>query len=125
MVDMAYRCMPLTKKEFLKLAFDLVEELKLDHRLNQIKKLMESISIMISKRHPQLSLRRLESPSFMRDVGFKRPQDGRLYKNLKELLDKHNFDDIEDGIDITFVIHRYRMLNCLFCSFILFVNIFC
>jgi hypothetical protein len=46
MVDMAYRCMPLTKKNILKLAFDLVEELKLDHRFHQIKKLLENISII-------------------------------------------------------------------------------
>lgn len=35
--DLSNRCMPLTKKEFLKLAYDLAEDQKIAHRFNKEK----------------------------------------------------------------------------------------
>jgi hypothetical protein len=98
MVDMANRFMPLKKKEFLKLAFDLAEKLKLYHRFNKINKKHAGKHFFYDflKRHPEISLHRPKLTSLMRAVGFNRPKFGRLYKNSKELFDKHNFDEIED-----------------------------
>ena len=91
-VDMSNRCMPLTRKEFLKLAFDLAEKLKLNHRFNMAKKSAgKHFYYDFLKRHPDLSLRRPESTSLMRAVGFNRHQVERFFNNLKNLCQKYNF----------------------------------
>lgn len=84
--------MPLTRKEFLKLSFDLAEQLKLNHRFNMIKKTAgKHFYYNFIKRHPDLSLRRPESTSLMRAVGFNRPQVERFFNNLKDICEKYNF----------------------------------
>ncbi|XP_066600972.1 uncharacterized protein [Prorops nasuta] len=91
-VDMSNRCMPLTRKEFLKLAFDLAENLKLDHRFNKTTKSAgQHFYYDFIKRHPEISLRKPESTSIMRAVGFNKPQVDRFFENLKNLYDKFNF----------------------------------
>lgn len=91
-VDMSNRCMPLTRKEFLKLSFDLAEQSKLNHRFNMIKKSAgKHFYYDFVKRHPELSLRRPESTSLMRAVGFNRPQVERFFNNLKDICEKYNF----------------------------------
>lgn len=91
-VDMSNRCMPLTRKEFLKLAFQLAEQFKLKHRFNMAKKSAgKHFYYDFIKRHPDLSLRRPESTSLMRAVGFNRPQVERLFSNLKDICEKYHF----------------------------------
>ncbi|XP_022819194.1 uncharacterized protein LOC111351487 isoform X1 [Spodoptera litura] len=90
--DLADRCMPLTKKEFLKLAFDLAVHLKIPHRFNVQKEAAgKHFYYEFMKRHPDLSLRTAESTSLMRAVGFNRAQVNLFFINLKILLDKYNF----------------------------------
>lgn len=90
--DLADRCMPLTKKEFLKLAFDLAVHLKIPHRFNVQKEAAgKHFYYEFMKRHPDLSLRTAESTSLMRAVGFNRAQVNLYFINLKSLLDKYNF----------------------------------
>lgn len=92
LVDMSNRCMPLTRKEFLKLAYDLAEKLKLDHRFNRTKKAAgKHFYYDFIKRHPELSLRKPESTSLMRAVGFNRPQVNRFFENLKSVCEKFQF----------------------------------
>lgn len=49
------RCMPLTKKGFLRFAFDLIAQMKLNIRLKRARKLPESIYDSI-KRQPEEDL---------------------------------------------------------------------
>ncbi|KAJ4437763.1 hypothetical protein ANN_13701 [Periplaneta americana] len=84
--------MPLSKKEFLKLAYDLAEELKLPHRLNKTKKLAgKDFYYGFLKRHPEIALRVPESTSMMRAVGFNKPQVDLFFSKLVELMEKHSF----------------------------------
>lgn len=62
MADMSNRCMPLTRKEFLKLAFDRAEQFKLDHRFNRDKKLAgKHFYYDFIKRHPNAATMRAKS----------------------------------------------------------------
>ena len=84
--------MPLTKKEFLKLAFDLAESLKLPHRFNRDNKAAgKNFYYDFMKRHPELALRTPESTSMMRAVGFNKPQVALFFENLRRLLEKYSF----------------------------------
>lgn len=92
MRDLDNRLMPLTRKEFLKLAFDLAERLKIPHRFNREKKTAgKDFYYTFLKRHPELSLRSAESTSLQRAVGFNRPQVARFFNKLEELMQQHNF----------------------------------
>ncbi|XP_067216924.1 uncharacterized protein [Linepithema humile] len=92
-VNLSHRCMPLTKKEFQKLAFDLAESLKIDHRFNKEKKMAgKHFYYDFIKRNPGLSLRTPEPTSLLRSVGFNRPQVKLFYDNLKSLYEKYNFE---------------------------------
>lgn len=86
------RLMPLTKKEFLKLAYDLAENLKLDHRFNkETKTAGKHFYKNFMERHPELSLRTPESTSLMRCVGFNKPQVELFFNKLDSLIEKHHF----------------------------------
>lgn len=90
--DLADRCMPLSKKEFLKLAYDLAEKLKLPHRFNNEKRMAgKHFYDDFIKRHPDISLRTAESTSLMRAVGFNKHQVDIFFANLENLMDKYNF----------------------------------
>lgn len=79
--------MPLTKKEFLKLAFELAHKLKLPHRFNNEKKMAGKLFYFdFMKRHPDLSLRTAESTSLMRAVGFNKTQVDIFFTNLRNCL---------------------------------------
>ena len=67
--------MPLTRKEFLKLAFVSAEELKLPHRFNKNKQIAEKdFYYSFVKRHPEVTLRTSESTGVMQTEGFNEPQ---------------------------------------------------
>lgn len=84
--------MPLSKKEFLKLAYDLAVELRLPHRFNKTKKLAgKDFYYGFLKRHPEIALRVPESTSMMRAVGFNKPQVDLFFSKLVELMEKHSF----------------------------------
>lgn len=92
MRDLDSRLMPLTKKEFLKLAFDVAERLKIPHRFNREKKTAgKDFYYTFLQRHPELSLRNAESTSLQRAVGFNRPQVARFFNKLEDLMQKYNF----------------------------------
>ncbi|KAF9411499.1 hypothetical protein HW555_009740 [Spodoptera exigua] len=84
--DLSNRCMPLMKKEFLKLAYDLAEVMKVPHRFNK-----EKGSANFMKRHSDISLRASESTSMMRAVGFNKPQVHLFYDNLEKLMKQYKF----------------------------------
>lgn len=90
--DLSNRCMPLAKKEFLQLAFDLAESLKIPHRFNKDKGIAgKHFYYEFMRRHPDLSLRTPESTSMMRAVGFNKPQVDFYYDNLEKLLTQYKF----------------------------------
>jgi len=90
--DLANRCLPLMKKEFLKLAYDLAVALKLPHRFNTEKGIAgKHFYHDFMARHPDLSLRKPESTSLMRAVGFNKPQVELFYNNLEKLMNQFNF----------------------------------
>ncbi|KAK9729595.1 CENP-B N-terminal DNA-binding domain [Popillia japonica] len=87
--DLANRLMPLNRKEFLYLVFQLAEKLKLPHQFNKEKKSAgENFYYSFMKRHSDLSLRTPESTSLMRAVGFNRPQVDRFYECLETLIQR-------------------------------------
>lgn len=90
--DLANRLMPLNKQEFLRLAFQLAEKLKLPHQFNKEKMSAgKNYYYAFMKRHSDLSLRTAESTSLMRAVGFNRPQVERFFEGLENLMQKFNF----------------------------------
>ncbi|XP_011858337.1 PREDICTED: uncharacterized protein LOC105555900 [Vollenhovia emeryi] len=90
--DLSNRCLPLMKKEFLKLAYDLAVELKLPHRFNTEKGTAgKHFYYDFMARHSDLSLRTPESTSVMRAVGFNKPQVDLFFSNLEKLMNRYNF----------------------------------
>ncbi|XP_036146776.1 uncharacterized protein LOC118646934 [Monomorium pharaonis] len=90
--DLSNRCLPLMKKEFLKLAYDLAVELKLPHRFNTEKRTAgKHFYYDFMARHPDLSLRTPESTSMMRAVGFNKLQVDLFFSNLEKLMNQYNF----------------------------------
>ena len=84
------RLMPLSRNEFLKLAFDLAEKLKIPHRFNKVKKQAgKDFYYQFIERHPELSLRKPESTSLTRAVGFNKPQVQNFYLKLEQLILKY------------------------------------
>ncbi|KAK9680273.1 CENP-B N-terminal DNA-binding domain [Popillia japonica] len=53
-IDLDNRLMPLTRKEFLRLAFDLAEKLKITHSLIKIKKWLVKTFFVTLKRETQI-----------------------------------------------------------------------
>ena len=67
--------MPLNKNEFLKLAFQFPEHMKLNHQFNKMKGMAgKDFYYAFMKRHPDLSLRSAESTSLQRAKGFNKEQ---------------------------------------------------
>lgn len=90
--DLANRLMPLNKQEFLRLAFQLAEKLKIPHQFNKEKRSAgKNYYYSFMKRHSDLSLRTAESTSLMRAVGFNRPQVERFFERLLSLMERFNF----------------------------------
>lgn len=90
--DLSNRCMPLTKKEFLKLAYDFAEDQNITHRFNKEKgEAGRKFYEHFTKKHG-FSLRTPESTSLMRAVGFNRPQVELFYTNLEKLIAEFQFD---------------------------------
>lgn len=84
--------MPLVKQEFLKLAFDLAEAMKIPHRFNKEKQAAEKhFYYDFMQKHPDISLRAPESTSLMRAVGFNKPQVDMFYDNLEKLMTQYKF----------------------------------
>lgn len=90
--DLDNRLMPLTRVEFLKLAFQFAEKLKISHRFNKEKKMAgKDFFYSFSKKYPDIVLRTPESTSIARAVGFNKPQVDRFYDQLDQLLQKYKF----------------------------------
>lgn len=82
--------MPLSRNEFLKLAFDLAETLKILHKFNKQKRMAKKISFIIL-RNPDIVLRTRESTSIARAVGFNKQQVDRFFNQLNYLQEKYKF----------------------------------
>lgn len=92
MKELDARLMPLSRNEFLKLAYDLAESLKLPHRFNREKRMAgKDFFTGFMKRHSELSYRKPQSTSLMRSVGFNKPQVERFFKQLMKLQDERCF----------------------------------
>ncbi|KAJ8935213.1 hypothetical protein NQ318_017129 [Aromia moschata] len=90
--DLSSRLMPLSRKEFLQLTFQLAEKLKIPHRFSKTKKMAgKDFYQAFMSRHPDRSLRTPESTSLMRCVGFNRPQVERFFNGLSLLMEKFKF----------------------------------
>ncbi|XP_038221604.1 uncharacterized protein LOC119839407 [Zerene cesonia] len=90
--DLSNRCMPLTKIEFLKLAFDLAERMNIPHRFNKEKgSAGKHFYYNFMNRHTDISLRAPESTSMMRAVGFNKPQVDLFYDNVEKLMTQFKF----------------------------------
>lgn len=84
--------MPLSKVEFLKLAYQLAEKLKINHRFNKEKQMAgKDFYYHFMSRHQDLRLRTAESTSLQRAVGFSKDQVTGFFDKLTELMDKHKF----------------------------------
>lgn len=84
--------MPLSKKEFLSLAYKYAEKLGVDHRFNKDKKEAgKDFFYDFMKRFPDISLRTAEATSLQRAAGFNREQVDRFFDKLTDLMDKFNF----------------------------------
>nr|XP_022913979.1 uncharacterized protein LOC111424602 [Onthophagus taurus] len=90
--DLSNRCLPLVKKEFLKLAFDLAEALKIPHRFNKEKGVAgKHFYYDFMQKHPDISLKTPESTSMMRAVEFNKPQVDLFYDILEKLMTQYKF----------------------------------
>ncbi|PSN41272.1 hypothetical protein C0J52_14336 [Blattella germanica] len=84
--------MPLSRKEFLKLAFQLAEELKLPHCFNNNNEMAgKAFYNGFMARFPELSLRTPESMSMMRATGFNKHQVSNFFVKLEYLYSKQMF----------------------------------
>lgn len=84
--------MPFNKVEFLKFTYNMAERLKLPHHFNKETKIAGKqfyYDFMVS--HPELALRKPESTSFQRALGFNKHQVGKFFSKYSELLAKCNF----------------------------------
>lgn len=90
--DLSNRCMPFMKNEFLKLAYDIAEFMKIPHRFNIEKGCAgKHFYYDFMKRHSDISLRAPESTSMMRAVEFNKPQVDLFYDNLEKLMKQCKF----------------------------------
>ena len=80
MIDLDNRLMPLSRKVFLKLAFNLAGSFKIPHKLSKNK---------------TNRLRKPESTSLARAVGFNKPQVERFFSKYQELDQKHRFQHFQ------------------------------
>ncbi|KAJ4436447.1 hypothetical protein ANN_19080 [Periplaneta americana] len=90
--DLSDGLLPLTRKEFLNLAFQLAEALKIPHQFNRDKKTAgKQFYYDFMKRHPNLSLRTPELTSLNRSIGFNKPQVNRFFESFTKLMEKYEF----------------------------------
>ena len=90
--DLDSRLMPLTEKEFGKLAFEFGENLKIAHRFNQQTRTAgKDFYYDFMARHPDLSLTFAEATSVQRAEGFNKLQLELFFDKLSELTGKHHF----------------------------------
>lgn len=84
--------MPLNKTEFLKLAYQFADKLKIKHRFNKTKNMAgKNFYYDFMTRHADLRLRTAESTSLQRAAGFNKEQVDRFYRMLTDLMVKYNF----------------------------------
>jgi hypothetical protein len=78
--------MPLTRSEFLRIAYDLAEKVISIIGLIRRRGRLGKISFLaFKKRNPDLALRTPEATSLMRATGFNKPQVDRFYDLLLQL----------------------------------------
>ncbi|KAJ4432925.1 hypothetical protein ANN_15182 [Periplaneta americana] len=114
--DLSDRLLPLTRKEFLNLAFQLAEALKIPHHFNCDKKTSgKQFYFDFMKRHPNLSLQTPESTSLNRSIGFNKPQVNRFFESLTNLMEKYEFTPYKiyncDETSVTTVQKHFKVIS--------------
>jgi len=85
--DLINYYLPLTKKELVKVAYDLAVKLKLPHRFNTEKRMAgKHFYYDFMARHTDLSLRTSESTNLIRAVSFNKSQVQIFFYNLKKFI---------------------------------------
>ncbi|KAK9721928.1 CENP-B N-terminal DNA-binding domain [Popillia japonica] len=85
--------MPLSRTEFLKLAYNLAKRLNVCDRFNKEKRMAgKDFYYEFMNRHKDLSLRTAEPTSLQRAVGFSKDKVDRFFDQLTKLMDKHKFN---------------------------------
>jgi len=91
-IDLDNCLMPLTRSEFLRLAYDLAEKSNIDHRFNKEKRMAgKDFFLAFKNRYPDLVLRTPEATSLMRATGFNKPQVDQFYDLLLQLQEQFGF----------------------------------
>ncbi|XP_046684823.1 MFS-type transporter clz9-like [Homalodisca vitripennis] len=84
--------MPLNRTEFMKLAYQFAEVLKVKHRFNKSTKMArKAFYYDFMTKYEDLSLRTAQSTSLQRAVGFNKEQVSRFFDKLTELMTKYTF----------------------------------
>lgn len=81
----------LQRKELAELAFEFAEANKVAHPFSKGQAGEQWMQNFMA-RHKELALRTPESTSIARARGFNREQVGLFFNNLKDVMDKHQFD---------------------------------
>lgn len=90
-LDLESRFYGLTLLDVRKLAFDLAEELKIEHCFNKAKRLAGKDWLSaFRKRHTNLSVREPESTSIARAAGFNKLQVQKFFDILKSVSEKYS-----------------------------------
>lgn len=90
--DLDNRFLPVNKKEFLTLAYDLAEHFKLQHQFSKTKKTAgNKFYCGFINRHPEFSLRSAQSTSLQRAQGFNKKQVEAFFEKLENLMEKYSF----------------------------------
>ena len=83
----------ITKEQLCKLAYELAWKNGMQHPFNKDKRAAgDDWFYGFMSRNPALSLRKPESTSITRVMGFRRSEVNRFFDNLKEVYKKENFD---------------------------------
>ncbi|XP_030754953.1 uncharacterized protein LOC115881553 [Sitophilus oryzae] len=90
--DLDNRFLPVNKKEFLTLAYDLAEHFKLQHQFSKTKKTAgNKFYCGFINRHPEFSLRSAQSTNLQRAQGFNKKQVEAFFEKLENLMEKYSF----------------------------------
>jgi len=115
-IDLDNRLMPLTRSEFLRLAYDLAEKSNIDHRFNKEKRTAgKDFFLAFKKRNPDLALRTSEATSLMRATGFNKPRVDRFYDLLLQLQEQFGFQASQiynaDETGVSIVHKNYKVFS--------------
>lgn len=90
--DLDNRMMPLNKKEFLRFVFEMAEHLKIPHQFNKEKREAgDKFYYKFLSHHPDITLRKPQSTSIQRAVGFNKEQVDLFFNKYEAISAKFKF----------------------------------